>query len=559
MSVSEKPWLKHYESGVPATVELPAVPLHRLLEDAARRFPQRPATLFFRASLTYAQLDALCNRFAHAISGLGVKQGDRVALVLPNCPQFLIAYFGAMKAGAVVVAANPLYTAPELHHLLADSGARTAVVLSKFYPAVKEAQTGTPLKRVIVTNIKEYMPVHLRLLFTLLREKKEGHRVALRDSDLVLSHLVAGGPAAPPQVAVGPQDLALLQYTGGTTGVPKGAMISHRALVANTYQMRAWLTDIREGEERILAVLPLFHVYGMVVCMSFAVASGGALILLPQFRSEDTLAAIAHYKPTVFHGVPAMYVAINSNPKVAKFNLSSIRVCVSGAAALPLEVQQTFQRLTGGRLVEGYGLSEAPAANLCNPIYGESRPGSIGLPLPGVAASIRDSETGRELPPGEVGELALGGPQLMEGYWNQPQETALALREGWLYTGDIARMDQDGYFYIVDRKKDMIIVGGFNVYPREVEEALYSHPKVLEAGVVGVKDPQKGEQVKAFVVLKAGEKATAEELLAFCGQRLAKYKVPREVEFRDALPKTLIGKVLRRALREDAPAPGAAP
>lgn len=549
----ERPWLKFYEPGVPASIPYPDIPLHQNLTDAARDYPQNPATIFFDATLTYQELDALANRFAAGLQRLGVKKGDRVAIYLPNCPQFAIAYYGALRAGAIVVSCNPLYVARELEHQLNDSGSETIVALSKLYPVVKAIRDRTPLKRVIVASIKEYFPPILRLLFTLFKEKKEGHVVdTSKDADTFwFQDFLRTAPARPDPVQVEPQDSACLLYTGGTTGVPKAAELSHRNLVANALQCAVWCSG-RRGQERFLAALPLFHSYGMTTCMNAGIQMASPIILLPQFKLKDVLDAINKHRPTIFPGVPTMYVAINNFPDIADYNLRSIRACISGAAGLPVEVQQKFQQLTGGRLVEGYGLSEASPVTHGNPVFGDCRIGTIGVPFPDTDAKIVDLDTGtQELPPGEAGELIIRGPQVMKGYWNRPDETALVLREGWLYTGDIARRDADGYFQIVDRKKDMIIAGGFNIYPRDVEEVLYQHPKIKEAVVAGVPDEYLGEIVKAYIVLKEGETATEQEIIEFCRQNLAKYKVPRVVEFRKELPKTMVGKILRRVLVEE--------
>jgi len=562
----EKPWLKFYDEGVPATILYPDIPLQQNLTNAVNKYPDNTALIFggvvhqlggmlLDAKLTYRQLGELTDRFAAALQQLGVKKGDRVAIFLPNCPQFVISYYGTLKAGGVVVPCNPLYVARELEHQVNNSGAETIVVMSRLYPIVKSIRANTPLKRVIVTNIKEYFPPLLKLLFTLAVEKKEGHWVDISgDPDTYwFQDLLKAAPAQPTPVKVTSDDTACLLYTGGTTGIPKGAELTHRNLVANAIQTRHWMVDIQEGKEIVLTCLPLFHSYGMTVCMNMSIYVAGAMVLIPNPRDlEHVLKSIDKHKPTLFPGVPTMYVAINTHPDTPKYDVRSIRACISGAAGLPVEVQAKFQELTGGKLVEGYGLTEASPVTHCNPIYGLNKPGSIGIPFPDTLAKIVDLETGeKELPPGEIGELIVQGPQVMKGYWKMPDETAIALRNNWLYTGDIAKMDEDGYFYIVDRKKDMIISGGFNIYPREVEEILYQHPKVKEAVVAGIPDPYRGEMVKAYIILKEGETATEDEIIAFCRERLAKYKVPRAVEFRTELPKTMVGKILRRALVEE--------
>jgi long-chain acyl-CoA synthetase len=549
-----KPWLAHYEAGVPTTLPYPAVPLHGLLEQTAARYPERAATIFFGAKLTYRALDEAANRFAHALLHFGVQKGERVALVLPNCPQFLIAFYGALKAGAIVTAVNPLYTPRELAYQLNDAAVKTLVTLSKFYPVVEAVHDHTPLQRVIVTNIKEYFPTALKVLFTVLKERQEGHRVTFNRSLPTYRWqdvLAAQAMTTPPGITVDPDDIALLQYTGGTTGSPKGAILHHGGVVASTRQILAWLADFQEGAETMLVVLPLFHVFGMGACMSVMVHGAGTMVLLPQFKTHDVLRAISKYRATLFPGVPSMYVALNNTPEIARADLSSLRHCFSGAAPLPRDVQERFEAHTGARLVEGYGMTEVNAC-IATPLRGKRKQGSIGVPLPDVDAKIVDVETGtKTLTPGEVGELVVQGPQQMQGYWQNAAETAQALRDGWMYTGDIARMDDEGFFYLVDRKKEMILSAGFNVYPRDVEEVLYMHPKVREAAAIGVPDAFLGEAVKAFVVQRDGMSVTADEIIEFCRQHLTSYKVPRAVELRDSLPKTLIGKVLRRALREE--------
>lgn len=561
----DRPWFAFYEADVPHTIDYPPITLHSMLDNSATRFPDRPATIYgaavgsrlLTATLTYRQMGALADRFAAGLQSLGVKKGDRVSIQLPNCPQFMIAYYGALKAGAVVVCTSPLYVGREIEHQLKDCGAETMITLTRFYPTVAELRARTPLRNVIVTNIKEYFPGTLRLLFTLAREKKEGHHLTLpaEPGNLAFQDLLAQAPAKPTPVDVGHEDLALLQYTGGTTGISKGAMLTHRNMVVNTAQVSAWFTDTQPGEEIGLGAAPFFHVYGMTVGMSFAVYIGATLLVMPNPRSiPEMLMFMDKYRPTFFPGVPTMYVAVNNHPdvKAGKYNLSSVRACISGSAPLPVEVKARFEDLTGGKLCEGYGLTEAAPVTHCNPIYGLNKAGSIGVPFPDVDAKIVDLETGtKELGVDEIGELLVRGPQVMRGYWSMPDETTIALRDGWLYTGDIARMDKDGYFYIVDRKKDMIISGGFNIYPREVEDVLYEHPAVKEAVAAGVPDEYRGEIVKAYVILKDGAWASQDEIIAFCKERLAKYKVPRAVEFRTELPKTMVGKFLRRLLVEE--------
>ena len=547
-----RPWTRHYDPGIPATLRYPDVPLQALLDDAAESYPNATATIFFNAKRTYRSISEDAWRFANGLRRVGVEKGDRVALVLPNTPQFVVAFYGALRAGAVLVCCNPRYTAAELQHQLADAGATVVVVLSRLYPLVNAARPRTAVERVIVTNIKEEMPPVLRLLFTVAKEKKDGHRQPFAgDAGALAFREVLAARPEPFDAGVRADDLALLQYTGGTTGVSKGAMLSHRALVANTLQCRAWFTNMRDGEGAAMAVMPFFHVYGLTVVMSLSVQGAEAMILEPQLELEHLLKDIQRHRPRMFSGAPIIYNAINNSPLTKKYDLRSIEACVSGSAPLLTETHRRFVELTGAKLVEGYGLTEAAPVTHCNPLFGEGeqKVGSIGVPFPDVEAKIVDLDAGeREMAIGEPGELILRGPQLMDGYYHQPEETAQALRGGWLYTGDIATVDADGYFAIVDRKKEMIIVSGFKVYPRDVEEVLVAHPAVTDAAVIGIPHPTKGEEVKAYVVLRPGGEATADEIIAHCRKTLADFKIPRQVEFRASLPHTVVGKTLRKEL-----------
>lgn len=553
----QRNWLRSYPEGVPSDIEIPEQPLPRLLEETALRYPARTAISFMGTRLSYAEIDRLSSRFAAGLGRMGVKKGDRVAIHLPNCPQFVIAYYGTLKAGGVVVPTNPLYTERELEHQLRDSGAETVVTLSLFYRTVMAVKEKTNLRQVIVTYIKDYFPPLLRILFSIVKEKKEGHRPTLDDETITFANLLknapgsAGGQSSAPGAGPAADDLACLLYTGGTTGVPKGAMLTHRNLLANALQIKHWMADLIVGEETILAVLPLFHAYAMTTCLNYGIKIAATLVLLPKFEIELLLKTISESRPTVFPGVPTLYAAVNNHPAAAKYNLRSIKYCVSGAAAMPAEVQRQFEERSEAKILEGYGLSEASPVTHVNPAN-RRKAGSIGVPLPGTLARVVDLETGTDdVAPGQPGELLIQGPQVMGGYWNNSEDTAAALRDGWLYTGDIAEMDEDGYFKIVDRKKEMIIAGGFNIYPREIEEVLYANPKVKEAAAIGIPHPYRGETVKVFVVLKDGQTASEEEIIAFCREHLAKYKVPEMVEFRQSLPKTLIGKILRRLLAEE--------
>jgi long-chain acyl-CoA synthetase len=549
----EQPWLKKYDPGVPHEVEIPEIPFTAIFDRNVRAYPEHLAVYFFGGRLTFGQLDRLVHRFANALIGLGVRPGDRVALHLPNCPQFVIAYLGAWKAGAVVSPLNPLYTPHELAHQLNDAQAETLVTLTRFCPQVQAVRAETALRRVIVAHVKQYMGRPTRWLYTLFRERSEGDRAQVAPDDHRWADLLRRADPTPPAVTVGPDDLALLQYTGGTTGVPKGAALTHRNLVANMTQCYAWVESvIGMGQESILSVLPFFHLYGIAACLHLAIFTAATMILLPRFNTEQVLKTIHRLRPTLFPGVPTMYVAINHHPDLTRYDLSSLKFCLSGAAPLPLEVQQEFERLTGCRMVQGYGMTETAPVTHFTPLTGTTPPLSTGLPVPNTGARIVDAVTGQQtLPPGKEGEIVVRGPQVMKGYWQMPTETANVLREGWLHTGDIGYMDAEGFFYVVDRKKDMIISGGVNVFPREVEEVLFQHPGVKEAAVVGIPDPYWGEALKAYVVPSEETTLEAEEIIQFCKERLAQFKVPKAIEFRTELPKTLVGKVLRRELRED--------
>jgi long-chain acyl-CoA synthetase len=551
--MSDHPWLESYDDAVPHSLEYPEVPLFHFLDASAQKYPNQPCTIFKGAKISYREMSEFTDRLAAGLADIGVKKGDRIGLFIPNTPQFVMAYFAVLKAGGIVIATNPLYSAKELEHQANDSGMEVMIVMSNFYNRVKKVQPNTKIRQIVVTNIKEALPPVLRLLFTLTKEKKGGFRVELVEGDVWMQDLIAANkPEDLPDVDVGPDDVAVFQYSGGTTGTPKAAVALHRNLVANTLQVKAWFHIAQEGKEVVLMAIPLYHVYGMVAGMNLALAIGASLVMVPDARDiKDNLENIQKYKATLFPAVPTLYNAINNWPDVVsgKYDLSSIKACISGSAPLMRETKERFEALTGGLLFEGYGLSEAPTATHCNPLVGENRIGSIGLPLPDVEAriiSLDDEET--VLSPGEIGELVIRGPQVFKGYYEMPTETANSLRGEWLYTGDIARMDDQGYFYIVDRKKELIKPGGFQVWPREVEETIADHPKVLEVGVAGIPDPYRGETVKAWVVLKPGEELSADDIRAWCKERLAKYKVPSEVEFRDELPKTNVGKILRREL-----------
>lgn len=545
-------WIDYYPDGVRPNLEYPEISLYNVLEQTAAKYPDRTATIFMGGKLTYARLKDQVDRLARALSDRGVKKGDRVALMLPNIPQEVIGIYAAVRLGAVVVGVNPMYTERELSHQLKDSGAETLIFLDQLAPKVLKVAPETPVKKLIATGIKDYLPFPKNLLYP-IKAKKAGQWAEIPAGSGVLDFktLVNNASPSPPSVEVNPGDLAALQYTGGTTGLSKGAMLTHKNLLANVIQLAEWDKDLQFGKEIILSVLPFFHSFGMTVCMNFGVYTASTLVLIPRFDLKMVLEHIQKYSVTLFPGTPTIYVAIISCPELKNYNITSLRACMSGAAPLPLEVQLKFQELTGGRLVEGYGLSETSPVTHANPFDAKAQ-GSIGLPVPDTLCKIMDIETGeKEMPLGEAGEICIKGPQVMLGYWNKPEENAKVLRDGWFYTGDIGYMNEKGMTFIVDRKKDLIIAGGYNIYPREVEEVLYEHPKVREVSVAGVPDPYRGETVKAFIVLKEGQAATDQEIISFCKERLAPYKVPKMVEFRTDLPKTMVGKILRRVLVEE--------
>jgi len=559
-SMEERPWHRYYDPGVPATLDYPDINLTDLLRRTAANRPDKPALLYFGRSLTFRELDTLSDRLAAALQEMGVAKGDRVSVFLPNCPQTVIAYEAIWKAGGVAVSANPLYTADEFAHQSADAGSRVAFCLTLNYPRVRQARPDTALEHVIVASVKEYFPPLLRALFTVAKEKKGGHRADISgDANTYwFQEVIASAPQEPQPVPIDPSDLAVLMYTGGTTGTPKGAMLTHRNLVSNSRQGQAWSTGLVEAGEIMLTALPLTHSYAMTVCMNHSIDRGYTQLIIPDPRDiKGLLEVIDRYRPTLVPVVPALYAALANHPAVQKkkYDLTSIKQCMSGAAGLPPEVQRRFQAVTGGRLVEGYGLSEASPVTHANPLAGQDRLGTIGIPFPDTDCKILDEETEtRRMSPGERGVLCISGPQIMAGYWQRPEETAATLITDeagvvWLHTGDVAVMDDDGFFHIVDRKKDLILAGGgLNVYPREIEDVLYQHPAVAEAAVIGVPPHSPDQRVKAFVVLRPDTPATEQDIIEFCRGHLARFKVPKFVEFRTELPKTFVGKVLRREL-----------
>lgn len=540
----------------------PNITLPEMLEQTAGKSPDATALIYFGTKITYAQLLDHVNRVAAGLRALGIAKGDRVALFMPNCPQFVIGYFGALQAGAIVTATSSMYTSREAAHQWNDAGVKIVIADRRLYPVIKSAMPQlASVRRVILTGIRQYSRSQFQQLCGFLNPSSRVGTVTgvqprnlgalAKDPSVHEWHeLISLSSEMSPNKSIKPSDIACLQYTGGTTGTSKGAMLTHANLVINAYQSTRWLTVKPGGGEVLVAALPLFHIYAMTCVMISTILVRGSFIILPRFELQAALNVIRKYRPTIYHGVPTMYVAFNNAPKVERYGFHSLRVCMSGGAPLPAEVRQKFETLTGGKLVEGYGLTETSPVTHINPPSGSPKVASIGLPIADTEARIMDLETGtREMAVGEIGEIVIRGPQVMKGYWNKPEETALVLRDGWLYTGDIAKKDEDGYFYIVDRKKDMIIAGGYNIYPREVEEVLFECPKVKEAAVIGVPDTYRGETVKAFVVVKDGMTTTAEEIISFCRGRMAGYKVPRIVVFRESLPKSGVGKYLRRELR----------
>jgi len=550
-----RPWLKHYPANIPSEITWDNKPLNKYLKDAAEEFMDRPAIHFLGKELSYFELYEHTLKLANYLQKIGLQKGDRVSIMLPNCPQAVIAYYAILEAGGIVVQTNPLYTERELEYQLQDSGSTFIVTLDLLYPKVSKMKALTELKHVIVTSIKDYLPFPKNVLYPFVQKKKQNMVVQIEQSNDV--HLwnkmlkKVTGSELNIEVDV-KEDIALFQYTGGTTGFPKGVMLTHENLISNTKMCATWLHDCERGNESILGIIPFFHVYGMTTVMNLSIMEGYKMILLPKFEVLDVLKTIQKQKPTLFPGAPTIYIGLLNHPDLKNYDLSSIKYCISGSAPLPVEVQQKFEKETGGKLVEGYGLSEASPVTHSNLLTtNNGKKGSIGIPWPNTDSAIISFETNELAKPNELGEIVVKGPQVMKGYWNNKEETDAVLKDGWLFTGDIGYMDEDGYFYIVDRKKDMIIAGGFNIYPREIEEVLYEHEKIKEVVVAGIPDPYRGETVKAYVVLKDGIQATEEELNEFARKHLAPYKVPKIYEFRSELPKTAVGKILRRKLIEE--------
>jgi long-chain acyl-CoA synthetase len=550
-----KPWLSLYPKEIPASLEYSQEPIQQYLVHTATRFPNKTAIHFMGKELTYQKVYDASVTLASYLQDLGISKGDRVSIMLPNSPQAVISYFAILFAGGIVVQTNPLYTERELEYQMKDSGSIAIITLDILYPRVSKVIARTDLQHIVATSIKDFLPFPKNLIYPLIQKKQQGLVVhAKHEGNTHLLTEILRHPAKPltSYEIDFEEDIAILQYTGGTTGYPKGVMLTHKNLVSNASMAQAWLYKCTIGKEALLGVIPFFHVYGMTIVMLLAVMGAQRMILLPKFDAETTLKTIHKQRPTLFPGAPTIYIGLLNHPKLKNYDLSSIESCISGSAPLPLEVQEKFESITGGKLVEGYGLTESSPVTHANFLW--DRPhikGSIGVPWPDTDTKIISLENGERLPPGEIGEIAVKGPQVMKGYWNRPVDTDQVLKDGWLYTGDLGYMDENGYFYVVDRKKDMIIAGGFNIYPREIEEVLYEHPDIQEVVAAGIPDPYRGETVKAYVVLKEGSLVTAEDLNQFARKYLAAYKVPRIYEFKKELPKTAVGKILRRVLIEE--------
>ncbi len=549
----DQPWLAHYERGVPENIDYEQITLPEYLENSARQYPQRTAIICAGLKISYRRLNEMANRFAACLSALGVGKGDRVAILLPNVIPCVVSYYATLKIGAIAVMCNPQHTDPELLFQFQDSAAAVLITMDLLANRMIALRPQTELKQIIHTSFGDYLPLAGNLLFPLSAGRK-GLTARVQPAENVYrwKNVLANYSAHHRRIGVSMHDLSMIQYTGGTTGVAKGVMLTHANLSFQTQQIDAWFPQFAGKDEIVLGALPFFHSFGLTCSMNNAIFAGWTNILIPSPRPEKILAAIRKYRPTFAPLVPTMYIDLLNHPHIRKTSMTCIKGCFSGSAPLPLEVIRKFEGLTGAAISEGFGLTEAAPITHANPFNGVRKVGSVGLPFPDTECRIVDLEEGKtDVPVGQSGELLVRGPQVMKGYWNNPQETARTLKDGWLFTGDIARMDEDGYFYIVDRKKDMVISGGHNVYPREIDEVLYSHPKIKEACAIGIPHPSRGEQVKVFVVPAKDESVSAEELIEYCQTRLAEYKLPTQIEFRKDLPKSVVGKILRKALREE--------
>ena len=551
---NNQPWFKHYPPEIPKSIVYDQKSLHEYLLDTGNKYKEKKALHFMGKNITYGQLLSEVKKMAAFFQESGLKKGDRVAVMLPNCPQGVISYYGALLAGGTVVQVNPLYTERELKYQLNDSGASFIICLDILLPRVSAIREETDLQHVVVTRVADYLPFPKNVVYPFIQKREYNMvvKVTPTENTHIWKEVIASSVENYQSIPIDPkEDLALLQYTGGTTGKPKGVMLTHHNLVSNVQMVKAWVYKLEEGNEIVLAALPFFHVYGMTTVMNLSIMSGYKMILLPKFDVEETLKTIQKMKPSIFPGAPTMYIGLLNHPDITKYDLSSVQACISGSASLPLDVQQKFEKITGGRLVEGYGLTETSPVTHANLVWDKRINGSIGLPWPDTDSKIVKKGTTEEVPVGEVGEIAVKGPQIMKGYWKREKETNETLKDGWLMTGDMGRMDEDGFFYVVDRKSDMIIASGFNIYPREVEEILFEHNDIQEVAVIGIPDEYRGETVKAVIVPKQGMTLDKKQLDRYCRKNLAAFKVPRIYEFREELPKTIIGKVLKRQLIEE--------
>ena len=550
----KKPWLKSYEPGVPATINYEEITMPDILDRTAGKYPEMAALIFQGYSMTYRQMKDMVDRFAMCLTDFGVKQGDAVAILLPNMIPQVIAYYATLRIGAITVLNNPLYSDRELEHQFNDSGSKVLITLDLLSNRMIDLRPKTKVKQIVYTSLGDYLPFPKNLLFPLVAKKKKMAADVKAAPDVYKwKDCIAKYGPNPPRPKIGFEDVAMYQYTGGTTGVSKGCMLTHANLSKQIQQAEAWFRRFKKGDEICLGALPIFHVFGMTGAMNISVHMGWTDVLIPRPQPQQLLEAIRKFRPTFAALVPTMYIGMINHPDLKKTDMSCIKGAFSGSAPLPVEVIHEFERLTGAVIVEGFGMTETTPVVHVNPFAGGARKvGSVGVPLSDTEARIVDLETGLiDMPVGKPGELIVRGPQVMKGYLHMPEETAYTLRNGWCFTGDIAVMDEDGYFFIVDRKKDMIISGGFNIYPRDVDEVFYEHPKVQEACTIGIPDPKRGENVKLFVVLKEGETATQEELIEYAKTKLATYKLPSEIEFRKELPKSTVGKVLRKELKAE--------
>ncbi|WP_203333170.1 long-chain-fatty-acid--CoA ligase [Planococcus beigongshangi] len=552
--MTEKPWLAHYPPEIPPTLDYESKPVQDYLTHTYEESPEKTAIHFMGKDVSYKELYESSMKFANYLQELGIKKGDRVAIMLPNSPQAVIGFYGILYAGGIVVMTNPLYTEREIAYQMKNSGAKVILAMDILYPRISKVIKDTELENVIITGIKEYLPFPKNMIYPFIQKKQYGISVKVehRGTNHLFSEIMKIASTNVKETEFDfENDLALLQYTGGTTGSPKGVMLSHKNLISNATMCDKWLYKTKNGEETVLGIIPLFHVYGLTTVLILSVMQGNKMVLLPKFDPETALKTINKQKPTLFPGAPTLYIGLMNHPDISKYDLSSITACLSGSAPLPVDVQEKFEKITGGRLVEGYGLTETSPVTHSNLVWGERTKGSIGLPYPDTDCKVFQPGTTDTVPPGEIGEIGIKGPQVMQGYWNNPEATAATIVDGWLMTGDLGYMDEHGHFFVVDRKKDMIIAGGFNIYPREIEEILYENDAIQECVVAGIPDPYRGETVKAYIVLKEGKTLTESELDAYCREHLAAFKVPRIYEFRTELPKTAVGKILRRSLIDE--------